>query len=257
MLDLSSTVLSVADAVAHAHAEIGRSLTTGPDVWTRCLPGISAHVSGMPYAGCNGLYVYGADADAASLRDLIDEVAAFDMPFTVKIRSGFDRLADTLAAGGLEWHEDLPLMAVDAATFRPAAQPGELQLRRLDPTEERFHMDLVAEGLGMPRQALDLVMSAANQALPCWSTYIGEVDGRLAVTGSAIAGAGHSGLISIATDDAFRRRGYAAALTSAAIADAFATGAERVFLHSSPMGLRVYEALGFRTLEDLQVWVKA
>jgi ribosomal protein S18 acetylase RimI-like enzyme len=257
MIDLSFTALSAADAVAHAHAEIGRSLTAGPGIWTRRLPGISAHVSGMPFAGCNGLYVYGGDADATSLRELIEEVAAFDVPFTVKIRSGFDRLAGTLPAGGLEWHEDLPLMAVDAAAFRPAARPPELCLRVLDAAEERFHMDLVAEGLGMPRAALDLVMSAANQALPCWSTYVGEVDGRLAVTGSAIAGAGHAALIAIATDDAFRRRGYAAALTSAAVADALAAGAERVFLHSSPMGMRVYQALGFRTLEELQVWVKA
>lgn len=247
---------SVADSVAFAHAEIGRTLTSRPDVWVRRLPGMTAHVSGMPYAGCNGLYVFGAEADPRTLRELIGEVAAFGVPFTVKIRSALDRLADELAACGLERHEDLPLMAVDAAAFRPAPRPRELRLRVLAPDEERFHMDLVAEGLETPRGSLDLVMSEANQALPCWTTYVGEVDGRLAVTGSAIAGAGHAGLIAIATDPGFRRRGYAAALTSAAVADAFAAGVERVFLHSSTMGLRVYEALGFRVLEDLSVWAK-
>lgn len=252
ILDLSS----IADIVAHAHAEIGRTLTASPDVWTCRLPGISAHVSGLPYAGCNGVYVFGDDADPAALREVIAEIAARGVPFTAKVRSRFD-FAGLLAECGLEWHEDLPLMATDAAAFRPAAVPSELQLRTLGPDDERIHMDLVAVGLGTPRAALDVVMSPVNQALPCWTTYVGEVEGELAVTGSSIAGAGHAGLIAIATEDAFRRRGYAGALTGAAVADALATGAERVFLHSSPMGLRVYEALGFEKLEDLRVWVKA
>lgn len=256
MIDVAAPTTSVADSVAFAHAEIGRTLTNRPDVWVRRLPGMAAHVSGMPYAGCNGLSVFGAEADPQVLRELIGEVAAFGLPFTVKIRSVLDGLADVLAAAGLEWHEDLPLMTVDPATFRPAPRPDELCLRVLGPDEERFHMDLVAEGLETPRGALDLVMSRANQVLPCWTTYVGEVDGRLAVTGSAIAGAGHAGLIAIATDRGFRRRGYAAALTGAAVTDAFVAGAERVFLHSSPMGLRVYEALGFRVLENLRVWAK-
>lgn len=256
MITTAAIDQSVADIVAHAHAEIGRTLTTRPDIWTCRLPGMIAHVSRSPYAGSNGVYVFGAEADPATLRQLVAEVSAFGVPFTAKVRSCLG-LSEVLAGCGLEWHEDLPLMATDAATFRPAAAPSELRLRVLGPDDERIHMDLVAAGLGMPRAALDLMMSPANQALPCWTTYVGEVDGELAVTGSAIAGAGHAGLIAIATEDAFRRRGYAAALTSAAVADALAAGAERVFLHSSPMGFRVYEALGFEKLEDLQVWVNA
>src|SRR5687768_7301229 len=120
---------SIADTVAFAHAEIGRSLTRDPNVWTRRLPGISAHVSGMPYSGCNGLYVYGADADPAALGELIEEVARFGLPFTVKMRSTLDALAGELSVRGLEFHEDLPLMALEPAAFRPVAAPPELRLR--------------------------------------------------------------------------------------------------------------------------------
>lgn len=246
-----------ADDVARAHAEIGRLLTQGPGVWTERQPGVSAHVSALPYAGCNGLYVYGSEASEASLQRLLTRLDAAGVPFTVKIRSSVDGFDDLLAASGLAWQEDLPLMAVDRAAFRPAPIPPELQIRVLGPGEDRIHMDLVAAGLGAPRASLELVMSRANQALPCWTTYVGEVGSGLAVTGSAIAGAGHAGLIAICTDDAFRRRGYAAALTSAAVADALAAGARRVFLHSSAMGFRIYEALGFRGLEALRVWAKA
>jgi predicted GNAT family acetyltransferase len=177
------------------------------------------------------------------------------MPYTVKVRSSLEHIDGLLSALDLHRHEDLPLMAVEPDDFRPAPCPPELRLRTLGRDEPRSHMDLVAEGLGMPRGALDLVMSAENQAKPFWSTYVGEVDGALAVTGSSSSGAAHTGLIAIATDNAFRRRGYGAALTSCMITDAFASGSKRVFLHSSAMGYRVYEALGFRRLEDMQVWV--
>jgi predicted GNAT family acetyltransferase len=248
------TLAHVADEVARAHADIGRLLTTAPEVWTARQPGISAHVSPLPYAGCNGLYIFGSEATAGAIADLVAQVRASGRPFTVKARSSVVGLDDLLAGLGLHFHEDLPLMAVEPGDFRPTAYPPELVLRTLRPDEPRFHMDLVAHGLGSPRGALDLVMSEANQAKPFWGSYVGEVDGALAVTGSSISGAGHAGLIAIATADDFRRRGYAAALTSRMVADAFASGAGRVFLHSSQMGFRLYEGLGFRKLEDLRVW---
>lgn len=255
-IELGVEVSEVANVVARAHAEIGRLLTQAPGVWTQRLPGVSAHVSDMPYAGCNGLYVFGPEVTAASMQTLLAAVADSGLPFTVKIRSSVEAFDALLTEHGLAWHEDLPLMAVERASFQPAPIPAELHIRVLGATEEPIHMDLVAAGLGTPRPSLDLVMSPANQALACWTTYVGEVDGALAVTGSAMSGAGHTGLIAICTDDAFRRRGYAAALTSAAVADALAAGAERVFLHSSAMGYRIYESLGFRMLEKLRVWAK-
>jgi predicted GNAT family acetyltransferase len=224
-------------------------------VWTERAAGLTAHGSSLPYAGCNGLYIYGGEAQASAVKALVERVAASGMPFAVKVRSAVGGLDGLLASLALHWHEDLPLMAVERNGFVAAPCPSELSLRTLTADEPRLHMDLVARGLGTPRGSLDLVMSDANQALPCWASYVGEVDGALAVTGSSIAGAAHAGLIAIATDDAFRRRGYAAALTSRMVADAFDAGAERVFLHASAMGYRIYEALGFRKLEDLRVWI--
>ena len=254
-LAVDSKPAGTADIVARAHAEIARLLTKGDGVWTERQPGVSAHVSTLPYAGCNGLYVFGDEASEGAVAALVERIASSGMPFTAKVRSSVQGHDELLASLGLEWHEDLPLMAVEPDAFRATVCPPELRLRTLAPDEPRFHMDLVAAGLGTPRGALDLVMSEDNQRRPNWATYVGEVDGALAVTGSAMAGAGHAGLIAIATDDAFRRRGYAAALTSRAVADAFASGIGRVFLHSSEMGYRMYEKLGFTKLEDLRVWV--
>ncbi len=246
---------TVADEVAQAHAAMGQLLLHGDHLWQRREPGISAHVSGQPCASSNGIYIHDGCVSPELVEELIAQVAAHGLPFTVKLRSGLSgTMAPMLEKRGLVWSEDLPLMAVEPTRFAPALCPAEVVIRTLAPTENRIHMDLVAYGLGAPREALEVVMSDANQAAPNWTTYVGEVDGELAVTASAIAGADHVGLIAIATEDRFRRRGYGAALTSRAVSDAFAGGAARVFLHSSQMGYRIYEALGFCTLEHLSVW---
>jgi ribosomal protein S18 acetylase RimI-like enzyme len=131
--------------------------------------------------------------------------------------------------------------------------PGELRIRILQPGEDH-HLPLVAQGLGMTLEALEPAMSANNRAASGWAGYAGEVDGELAVTGTAIASSDGAGLISIVADPRFGRRGFGGALTSVAVADAFAREIPRVFLHASAQGLSLYERLGFEALESLLVF---
>jgi GNAT superfamily N-acetyltransferase len=56
----------------------------------------------------------------------------------------------------------------------------------------------------------------------------------------------------VATDAAFRRRGLAAWVVGAALADARADGARTATLQASPDGYGVYERLGFRTVTTLR-----
>jgi predicted GNAT family acetyltransferase len=62
------------------------------------------------------------------------------------------------------------------------------------------------------------------------------------------------GIFNIATPPEFRRRGYGAAVTARAITDGLEAGATWAWLQSSAIGLRVYEALGFRTSEEWTCW---
>jgi len=59
----------------------------------------------------------------------------------------------------------------------------------------------------------------------------------------------------VGTDRAYRRRGLGRAVTLAAINSGFKMGAEVVALQASPMGLPVYEKLGFRTIAGYKVWL--
>jgi ribosomal protein S18 acetylase RimI-like enzyme len=56
----------------------------------------------------------------------------------------------------------------------------------------------------------------------------------------------------VATEPAFRRRGLAAWVVGAALADARADGARTATLQASPDGFGVYERLGFRTVTTLR-----
>ena len=53
------------------------------------------------------------------------------------------------------------------------------------------------------------------------------------------------GIFNVATPERRRGRGYGADVTSRALADAFARGAQFGYLQSSPLGEPVYRRLGF------------
>jgi len=244
-----------ADETVAAHVALREALIPDPRGWIRRSAGLIASAADIACPNCNTIYVHHADAEEEDLAETIRFLEGRGFPFQISVRAKLaDRYAPVIEAAGLARLTDLPMMTLTPGEFRPAPPADGLQLRVLAPGSEPYHLYLVADGLGMSRDGLAYLMSPANLASPAWTTYVGEVDGRLAVTGSAIAGAAGAGLISIVTDPQFARRGFAAALTSVVIADAFAQGRPRVFLHSSDQGFRVYERLGFRTVEHLAVF---
>ena len=70
-----------------------------------------------------------------------------------------------------------------------------------------------------------------------------------------IVEADHVGICNVATLPTYRGRGYGAAINARAVLDGYAATASFALLQSSESGFRVYQRLGFRTLENLAVWV--
>jgi GNAT superfamily N-acetyltransferase len=82
--------------------------------------------------------------------------------------------------------------------------------------------------------------------------------GGRAVAGSVlVATEGVAGVYWVATDRRARRRGYGAAATWGALAAGRELGARAGFLQASPLGLPVYERMGFRTVLQYQIWQPA
>lgn len=245
--------LGEADAIVAAHVRMREQLATS-SASEETEPGLLVTLSKINNASCNGAYIHGPVTRDGTERALAS-LRAHGRPFQVSVRSVLLKSCrDQLEQAGLSVVADLPLMAVTPDRFRPAPAPPELRIRIMAPDEEGSHLPLVAQGLEMPLDALEHVMCAANRAAPCWTSYVGEVEGALAVTGTAIASPAAAGLISIVTDPRFERRGFGGALTSAAVARAFCENVPRVFLHASAAGEGLYRRLGFETLESLVVF---
>ena len=79
---------------------------------------------------------------------------------------------------------------------------------------------------------------------------MGRVEDRPVTTAMGWTANGATGILQVATAPADRRRGYGAAVTSRAILDGFAAGADLAWLQTSGSGERLYRNLGFRQVEE-------
>lgn len=248
--------MTEADEVVAAHIALRKILHVDPRSRFDERPGVIASSADIDCPNCNSIYIHGEAADPAEVADLIGHMKARKRPFQLSVRSVLKpRFTELFADTGLRLAADLPLMTLLPQDFRPAPLPASLTLHVVSPEDDLGHLDLVAQGLGMTREGIGRLMSRRHMESPGWFTHAGEEGGQLVVTGTAIMGPLGSGLISIVTDPRFGRRGYGAALTSRAIAHVFALGSPRIFLHASEQGLAVYERQGFRTVEQLCVFM--
>ena len=92
---------------------------------------------------------------------------------------------------------------------------------------------------------------------PDTAAYLASVEGSAGreVAAVAIVDRAPAALITwVATLPAFRRRGLGGLVTAAAANRGFEMGCPAVVLQASPMGLPVYRRLGFRELNQYQLW---
>ena len=149
--------------------------------------------------------------------------------------------------------DDVPLMCAGSVSGAP--HPAGLAIRRLGPDEAALHVRVAAAGFDAPPAVFAAVMTERMLAAEGMRAYVGEVDGEAVATAVALTHAGTVGIFNGATLPPHRRRGDGAAITAQAARDGLADGARYAWLQSTPMGVRVYESVGFRTLESWRCWV--
>lgn len=162
-------------------------------------------------------------ADAAGLRlAVVQPCMVLRRPHLVPVRPP----AGTVVRAA---HAD-EVAAVQSVTF---GDPPDLAMRFVRPT------------VGAP--GCVYLAAVADGVTAC----VGEVVGPGAPGAPTMPG----GIYGVATLPAYRRRGLAAALTTALVELAFGRGSSFVHLNPSPMGEGVYRRLGFRTIPGMAIWL--
>ena len=105
-----------------------------------------------------------------------------------------------------------------------------------------------AEPLIPPNVDELLVRSLALAQDPDVALLVGYVGGRVAGTSALYRTNGVAEIGGVGVAPSFRRRGFGAALTSAALSEGAARGCDAGALHSTEMGYSVYRRMGFRPL---------
>ena len=164
-------------------------------------------------------------------------------------------LADLLAAAGFDDGGDEPAMAMpldDLGDGRPAAD-GALDVRTVASAGDLDeYRRVLGDGFGEGPIEADWVASVFGRIgldpAGGWCHLVGSVGDEPVATASVLVTDRVAGLYFVSTRPAFRRRGIGATVTHRALVEARELGATVAVLGSSPMGQRVYEALGFRTV---------
>ena len=250
-----------AERTAVVLAETWRALlAVHPDAWTDFRGGVSAFATGIPLAGLNGVSCSRLDPDPEDIRGLLGELQDRGLPHLLQLRPGTEAAAVAVPdQEGLTPDVGVPLMRLDdpAPLDRALEAAPMLRIRQLGPDEMKLHPLTAAAGFEEAPEHFLRLLPPPVMAFDGVRAYVGEIDGEVVTTALGVTREDHVGIFNVATPREYRRHGYGAAVTARAAADGFAAGASWAWLQSSPAGYRVYEALGFRTLERWLSWVRA
>jgi ribosomal protein S18 acetylase RimI-like enzyme len=160
-------------------------------------------------------------------------------------------LAEHLSDHGLLYTDGGPGMAADLCALNESVPiPGDLSILPVTNTETlRQWVAAFCAGFDL-LESRDITFNlfvGLGFDLPLRS-FVGTVEGEPAATAQLFLGAGVAGVYCVSTVPEARRRGIGAALTLAALRKARRMGYYAAVLTSSPMGLGVYQRLGFEEL---------
>ncbi|MFG3640887.1 GNAT family N-acetyltransferase [Micromonospora sp. NPDC047762] len=207
----------------------------------------------------NGVLETATEPDLAAIDELATEVSRQTPHWSIIIRgAASDDVAQLAARHGLRGRSDLPLMAcaTDDIVFRAASTPQAL-VRRVGAAESDRYTDALTRSFEAPDGLFGPLMGGAVLDTDAITGYLAEESGSPVGTGLGIRTSGVIGVFNIAVVPSARGRGLGRALTEAAVRDGVAAGADAAYLHASPMGRPLYEAMGFALVETWTVFQAA
>lgn len=137
----------------------------------------------------------------------------------------------------------------------PYATPADLRIEQVSTLSGLREFEAASlKGFDAPESAISppfqvhAESSIEDQRLRC---FIGRVDGEVASVSMAYVSDGVVGVYGVATLHDYRRRGYAQAMTVAAVQSGLGLPA---LLQPTPMAKSLYQRMGFYEIGRLQMW---
>jgi N-acetylglutamate synthase len=209
--------------------------------WTVCPP--------VPAPAFNGVWPED-DSSAPTLAAALDEIDALELPHSVQVRRDRTPACELEAERlGLMLQVQLPAMMVQPHELRSVDVPDLQILRATTPDALAQALATAAEGFGAPPELFTALYGLEVTGLDGLVVYLGRAGETDVSTAIGYTVDGATGIFNVATPSMHRGRGYGAAITSCAVRDGFAAGAEFAWLQSSDIGHSMYRRLGFQTVD--------
>lgn len=212
-------------------------------------------VTGGPSADFNIALIDGGAEEAAAFRAFLERLQELSLPAVFMVSgAAAERVLPLVREKGLTETGLAPLMVLEGPVA-PADDRGFTVERARTPEQMAIVAGLVAAAFEVDRDWVARAFAAPSllQA-PEIAFFIASKDG---VPQSAVTTTGGQtvGVWSMATPAQWQRRGAGRSVLSAALAHHSAAGAQRFYLIATPAGKPLYDALGFRTVEEFPVLV--
>jgi ribosomal protein S18 acetylase RimI-like enzyme len=231
------------------------------------LPGLSLIFCGLNYAAFNAaLMAQAIDGDRSELVRLIEASAAqFDAKglrwtywlcddfLSTPLRREAPRI---FTEHGMRHLTEAPGMYADQLR-PPKRQLPELEIRPVsDEATRAAFSEIMSTAFEIPHSVSNAIYGADRAWLGAFQGYVGYVKGKPVTTTAAVTTTGVIGLYSVATLPQHRRRGFAEAIMRQVIQDiSQRTGIDRTVLQATSSGLALYEAMGYRTVTNFDVYI--
>jgi GNAT superfamily N-acetyltransferase len=240
------------DLVAAALADTWQRLfEVAPLGWMQREAGAFAGATGVPIATPNGIWLESRNPDGGTVAAMFDRLDASGLPYCLQLRPGTPReITDQALKRGMTRGAAVPLMVLEVPTHLPAAREVEgLNVRVLEPEDIAAHVQIAAGVFGVPEELFASVMTRELMTAEGLRCYVGAAGTDDVTTAMGVTLGSGVGVSNVATLAPYRGRGYGAAITARVVSDALLAGAEWAWLQASPAGYRVYERLGFVTVD--------
>jgi len=213
-------------------------------------------LTGGPAADFN-MALFGEDPDdLAVFDDFVSRMSATGLSALAMMSSvAAPRFVSVAKAKGLIEAGTAPLMVRSGRL--PEQRATEFFTRRATEAHEMsLFTDLAASAFAMDRSWLARTYAAPSlldaPALGFYVAYRGDVP----MSGVCTSGAGSTvGIWTMSTPPEKQRQGAGRAVLVAAMQDHLRRGAETFYLIATPAGKPLYDSLGFKTVDELSIWL--